>query len=101
MSYNAYVRIVNKIKHGNSLDYDEPDDLINEIQKLQYESNKQIFKWFDEYSDDIELKYKPFIEAFEECYNKDKYSKGLKELYDQVKQSEDSKLNGYIRIDWD
>lgn len=100
MGYRAHVRIVNEIEYGDSLGFEEPDDLIDEIQKLQSESDKQIFGWFDENSDDIELDYEPFIEAFEKYYNKEKYSENLKKLYDNIKEHDNLKNNGYIRIDW-
>lgn len=67
---------------------------------LEEEYGDYIIQWQDEHNDNIEINYENFIEAFEKYYNEEKYSKYLKNIYNDVKERDNLKKNGYIRIDW-
>lgn len=100
MGYKAYVRIVNNVEHGNELSCEEPNELLKDLELLEEESGKYLFQWQDENNDDFEFNYDIFMSAFEKYYSPEKYSKALKEVYEEAKRSENSRKNGFIRIDW-
>lgn len=100
MGYRAHVRIINEIEYGNSLEFAEPDELLEDLELLEEEYEDYIIQWQGEYDDNIELNYENFIDAFEKYYNEEKYNKCLKNLYDDVKNRDNLNKNGYIRIDW-
>lgn len=100
MGYRAHVRIINEIEYGDSLGFDEPNELLEDLEFLEEEYGDYIIQWQDGPNDDLEINYKNFIEAFEKYYDKENYSECLKNLYDDVKDRDNLKNNGYIRIDW-
>lgn len=100
MGYNAHIRTVNEIKHGDSLGFDEPNDLLEELEKLEKISGYEIIQWKDDYTDDIELNYESFKDAYDEYYNEDIFRVNLRNLYNDAINSESCKKNDFIRIDW-
>lgn len=101
MGIQAHVRVKNIIKYGNPFGENGcTEKLLKQIRSLEEDYEEEIISWDNEYNDNIELDYGCFVDAMKKVYKEEKHGTDLMKIYREVMNSEDSKKNGFIRIDW-
>lgn len=97
----AHIRTVNRIIYSDEFSYqEEPDELRESIDLLSEDYGENLIVWNNEKDFDMEIHYNYFIDAMNTKYIKERHGEILERLLKEVLKSEDSKNNGFIRIDW-